>query len=253
MKAFFLALLLTLPLLAQPRHSGTFRECAYSAACVDPRRVELFTSGRTAAGWGGDFVTVEELPEAYSVAINGTFFSFKWHEPAGPLIYAQGKKLWTPRFRRLYGGVEKPVAGLSRAYLAVYANGRARIGHSQGRTAPQLAEPGLSCLLGGGGQLVLDGKAAQVLASEGFDELSGLRPEAAVPRTGVGLDGQGRLWLVTVGLEGGGLSIADFAELMLHLGARQAMFLDCGSSTAMRVGDWQRGAGRPVPTWLVVR
>ena len=240
---------------AEPLVRGTFAGCAYAAVRVDARleQVDLFTSGRTDRGWSGNYVTLEELPADCRVALNGTFFSLKWHEPAGPLIYAQGKKRWTPGFRRLYGEREKPVAGLSRAYLAVYADGRARIGHSQGRSAAQLAEPGLTCLLGGGGQLVLDGKAAQVLASEGFDERSGLRPEAAVPRTGVGLDAQGRLWLVTAGLEGGGLCIADFASLMLQLGCRQAMFLDCGSSTAMRVDQWQRGAGRALPTWLVVR
>ncbi|MBX3170235.1 MAG: phosphodiester glycosidase family protein [Candidatus Eremiobacteraeota bacterium] len=251
MKLFLLALLLA----AQTRLSGHYQGCPYSAVQVDPRlqQVDLVTSGRTSAGWSQNYLALEQLPKDCRVALNGTFFSLKWHEPAGPLIYAQGQKRWTPRFKRLYADGEKPVAALSRAYLAVYADGRARIDHSRGRSADQLAEKGLTCLLGGGGQLLQDGKPALMLDQEGFDERSGLRPEQPVARTGVGLDARGRLWLVTAGLEGGGLSLPDFAGLLARLGARQAMFLDCGGSTAMRVGSWQRGAGRPLPTWLVVR
>ncbi len=247
-------LLLTL-LLAQLRQGGSYKGCSYSAVQVDPRlqQVDLVTSGRTSSGWSDRYLPLEQVPKDCEVVLNGTFFSLKWHEPAAPLIYAQGSKRWTPTFKRLYGDEEKPVAGLSRAYLAVYQDGRARIDHSQGRSADQLAEKGMTCLLGGGGQLLKDGKVALMLSQEGFDELSGLRPDQPAPRTGLGLDGQGHLWLVAAGLEGGGLTIPDFAGLLAWLGARQAMFLDCGSSTAMRVGDWQHGAGRPLPTWLVVR
>ena len=252
MKAVFLLLAL---LLAQTRQNSTYKGCSYSAVRVDPRlqQVDLVTSGRNGSDWGANYLPLEQVPKDCQVALNGTFFSLKWHEPAGPLIYGQGQQRWTPRFKRLYAGAAKPVAGLSRAYLAVYADGRARIDHSGGRSADQLAEKGLTCLLGGGGQLLKDGRPALMLGQEGFDELSGLRPDQPAPRTGIGLDGQGQLWLVAAGLEGGGLSIPDFAGLMARLGARQAMFLDCGSSTAMRVGNWQRGAGRALPTWLVVR
>lgn len=251
MKLFLLAFLLA----AQTRQSGHYQGCSYSAVRVDPRlqQVDLVTSGRTASGWSDRYLDLEAVPKDCQVALNGTFFSLKWHEPAGPLIYGQGRKRWTPQFKRLYAEIEKPVAGLSRAYLAVYSDGRARIDHSRGRSAEQLAEKGLTCLLGGGGQLLQDGKPALMLEQEGFDERSGLRPDQPAARTGVGLDGKGQLWLVAAGLEGGGLRIPDFAGLLAHLGARQAMFLDCGSSTAMRVGSWQRGAGRPLPTWLVVR
>ncbi|MBS2040577.1 phosphodiester glycosidase family protein [bacterium] len=213
----------------------------------------MYTAGRAAQGWGAGYVTLENLPKDCSIALNGTFFSLKYCQPAGPLIYEQGRKRWTPTFKRPYAGVGRPVSELNRAFLAVYSDGRVKIGHSQGRSAEQLAERGLTCLLGGGGQLLQDGRPALQLPLEGFDQLSGLRPEQAVPRTGLGLDSQGQVWLVAAGLEGGGLSLSDFASLLQKLGARQAMFLDCGSSTAMRVGDWQRGQGRPLPTWLVVR
>ena len=255
MKKTLLGLLLSAQVWAQAPQHGNFRGSSYTAVRVDPRsrQIDLFTAGRTASGWGNGYVALEGVPKDCSIALNGTFFSLKWHEPAGPLIYGQGQKRWTPRFKRPYDGVDKPVAGLNRCYLAVYGDGRLKIGHSQGRTADQLAERGLTCLLGGGGQLLDQGRVALQLAQEGFDERSGLRPEQAVPRTGLGVDAQGQLWLVTAGLDGGGLSIVDFAALLQKLGARQAMFLDCGSSTAMRVGDWQRGQGRPLPTWLVVR
>ena len=255
MKVLLLALLLALDVQAQTRQSGTFGGCSYSAIRVDPRlqQVDLVTSGRTDSGWSGNYLGLEQLPKDCQIALNGTFFSLKWHEPAGPLIYDQGRKRWTPRFKRLYGSSEKSVCSLSRAYLAVYADGRVRLDHSGGRSADQLAEKGMNCLLGGGGQLLKDGRPALMLDQEGFDELSGLRAEQPAPRSGLGLDAQGRLWLVAAGLEGGGLSLQDFAALLAQLGARQAMFLDCGSSTAMRVGSWQKGAGRPLPTWLVVR
>lgn len=251
MKLFLLALCLA----AQTRMSGQHKGCSYSAVQIDPRvqQVDLVTSGRTPAGWSDRYLPLEQVPKDCQVALNGTFFSLKWHEPAGPLIYAQGSKRWTPRFKRIYADGERGVSSLSRAYLAVYADGRARIDHSRGRSADQLAEKGLTCLLGGGGQLLKEGKTALMLDQEGFDERSGLRPDQPAPRTGLGLNSKGQLWLVAAGLEGGGLSIADFAGLLARLGARQAMFLDCGSSTAMRVGSWQRGAGRPLPTWLVVR
>ncbi|MBN9420111.1 MAG: phosphodiester glycosidase family protein [Candidatus Eremiobacteraeota bacterium] len=247
MKLFLLAYLLA----AQTRMSGQYKGCSYSAVQVDPRlqQVDLVTSGREGSGWSDRYLPLEEVPKDCQVALNGTFFSLKYHEPAAPLIYGHGGKRWTPRFKRLYAGKEKSVASLSRAYLAVYEDGRVRIDHSGGRSADQLAEKGLTCLLGGGGQLL----PSLRLAEEGFDELSGLRPDQAVPRTGVGIDGKGQLWLATAGLEGGGLTIPDFAGLFSKLGCRQAMFLDCGSSTAMRVGSWQRGAGRALPTWLVVR
>ncbi|MFN8612081.1 MAG: phosphodiester glycosidase family protein [Vulcanimicrobiota bacterium] len=256
MRQLILCLLLTAAAQAQPGQHGQFHGCSYTAVRVDPRsrQIDLVTSGRTARGWGSRYLPLEKIPADCSVALNGTFFSLKYCQPAGPLIYDQGRKRWTPNFKRAYNGQDKPVSGLNRAFLAVFKDGRVKIGHSQGRSAEQLVEPGLACLLGGGGQLLEEGRVALQLAQEGFDERSGLRPEAAVPRTGVGLDGQGQLWLVTAGLEGGaGLSLTDFAQLLRKLGARQAMFLDCGSSTAMRVGPWQRSQGRALPTWLVVR
>ena len=106
-------------------------------------------------------------------------------------------------------------------------------------------------LLGGGGWLVQGGRrnlTDATLAAEGFDDRSGLRPEARVARTGLGIDPSGNLLLVTADSQ----SLFDFAELLVSLKARDAIFLDCGSSTAMRIGDKQTGGHRPLPAWLVV-
>lgn len=248
---------------APPFLRDVFRRSQYAAVLLDPRlyRIEVLAYGRIGEhSWGSQYRRVEELPSEWSVALNGTFFSLTFHEPAGVLIYGQRARQWTPSFVRLYDHQKRSVVSLPRWYLAVYSNGQARIGDSKGRSAKTLATalqpPPLSCLLGGGGLLVQDGKRAissRTLEHEGFDERSGVGPERAVPRTGVGLDGRGRLWFVTAGLGGGGLSLFDFADLFVQLGARQALFLDCGSSTAMRVGSWQRSGGRAVPTWLVAR
>lgn len=217
----------------------------------------MLAFGRTRRGWGSDYRSLQQLPREWPVALNGTFFSWTWHEPAGPLLYDRGQQLWTPRFRRPYAGRQLEVYRLARWFLAVSPTGRATLGNSRGRTAGRLArELHPACLLGGGGPLLRAGRScvsADDLAAAGFDERSGLQPDAAVPRSGVGIDATGQLWLVTAGLEGGGLSVARFARLMLHLGARDAMFLDCGSSSALRVGAWQRSGGRALPTWLVAR
>lgn len=250
----FLGLLCSAGLAAQPRVHGQFRGSSYSAVRVDPRQqhIDLYTSGRTASGWSDRYISLSQIPKHYPVVLNGTFFSLKFNEPAGPLIYGDGKKRWTPRFKRLYGEQERAVSGLSRSYLTVSHSGRPSIGNSRGRSADQLARSDIRMLIGGGGRLVHKGRPALQLQYEGFDERSGLREYDAAQRTGLGIDKQGRLWLVAAGLEGGGLSLPDFAALMIQLGSREAMFLDCGGSTALRVGDWQRDADRPLPTWIVV-
>src|SRR4051794_1978625 len=79
---------------------GQFQGCSYCAVRVDPhsQQLDLYTSGRTESGWSADYISLAQLPKDCRLALNGTFFSLRWHEPAGPLIYGQGKKRWTPRF-----------------------------------------------------------------------------------------------------------------------------------------------------------
>jgi hypothetical protein len=60
------------------------------------------------------------------------------------------------------------------------------------------------------------------------------------PRTGIGLDGRGRLLLVTVDgrqRKSVGMTLNEFADLFRYLGATSALNLDGGGSTTM----WVRG------------
>ena len=229
---------------------GVFSQSAYAALLVDARKsaVDLLVYP-----WP-DYKSLDQLPKDCQAALNGTFFSLKWNEPAGILIYSNGRQRWTPKFKRLYGSSERRVASLPRWYIAVMADGRCTIGNSRGLTAGAVGrEIGpVRVLLGGGGLLVSGGRkaiSAQTLAREGFDERSGVRPSARVPRTAVGVDALHRMWWLTAE----SLSLSETADLCLRLGCRQAIFLDCGSSTAMKVGSWSRGQGRALPTWLVCR
>ena len=242
---------------------GRWRGASWGAVWVDPRQahVDLLVFGRRGDAWTPAYATVEQLPSSWTAAINGTFFSLRHCEPVGILVYDNGRRTWTPRVKRWYGAVERPVAKLDRGYLAVLDDGTACIGSSSGRTAPEQSaivarERGqrVRCLLGGGGPLVSHGRvavSAASLARAGFDERSGLRESEPLRRCGVGLTVDGRILLLTCGLEGGGLSLRDFATLFVRQGARQAIFLDCGSSTAMRQDSGWATGGRPVPVWLV--
>jgi hypothetical protein len=239
---------------------GTWHGALYACAVVDPRRaiVDLATFGRKGDQWTSAYGSLEAIGSCRA-AINGTFFSLRWSQPAGILVYDDGRQQWTPRFKRDYDGVPREVSTLRRGYLAVLKDGRVAVGNSQGRsvTAVRLGVRGpIRCLVGGLGLLVEHGRRAVSGASledEGFDELSGLRPVALVPRSAIGIDRGGRLILAVGGVGGQGMSLDQMADLMVARGAHTALFLDCGSSTQMRVGDWRCDSGRALPTWIVIR
>lgn len=244
---------------------GRERGISWALAIIDPRRadVEVLTFGRRGADWTSAYAAVSDLPRDCVAAVNGTFFSLRYCEPVGILVHDRGRATWNPRVKRVYGAQERLVVTLRRRYLALLEDGAVCIGNSEGRSAEAVRAAierrtgaRVRGLVGGGGLLVSQGRVAvgpRSLAGEGFDARSGLREEASCRRTGVGITADGNLLMLTCGLEGGGLSLASFARLFVRLGAREAIFLDCGSSTAMRLGDgWQSG-GRPVPVWLAVR
>ncbi|MFC4494770.1 phosphodiester glycosidase family protein [Streptomyces ovatisporus] len=100
-------------------------------------------------------------------------------------------------------------------------------------------------IVNGGPRLVRDGKVAVDFGADGIDRPGdptapyawGLKRN---PRTALGVDGRGRVVLVTAeGRQPGysdGLSVTETARLMASLGAVQAMNLDGGGSTGMTVG-----------------
>lgn len=253
------------PAVAFRSSRGRIAGVSWAAVSVDPRRawVDVAVFGRGEKGWNADYAAVDALPDSCQVAINGTFFSIRDREPVGILVYDQGQAEWNPRVKRWYGDEEREVVRLSRCYLAILDDGTPRIGNSEGRLVGEVRavlerDTGrhVRCLMGGCGPLVSEGRSAvqaERLARAGFDGLSGLREGEPCRRSGVGVTTDGRLLLLTCGLEGGGLSLDAFARLFIEKGAQEAIFLDCGSSTAMRQQDgWGRG-GRPVPVWLVAR
>jgi Phosphodiester glycosidase len=99
-------------------------------------------------------------------------------------------------------------------------------------------------VVGGGPRLLAGGRVRVRSSAEGFDPLSaplfhGSFVEARHPRTLAGVRADGRLLLVTVdGRRPGwsaGVTLAEAARVMRSLGAREALNLDGGGSTAMAV------------------
>jgi Phosphodiester glycosidase len=99
-------------------------------------------------------------------------------------------------------------------------------------------------VVGGGPRLLARGRVRVRSFAEGFDPLSAPLfhdsfVEARHPRTLAGVRADGRLLLVTVdGRRAGwsaGVTLAEAARVMRSLGAREALNLDGGGSTAMVV------------------
>lgn len=97
--------------------------------------------------------------------------------------------------------------------------------------------PGVKHVLGGGPSLLDDGQIRITAEQEQF------RPDITngrAPRTAVGIDAAQQLLLVTVDgrqpRRSVGLSLNGLAALMRELGARDALNLDGGGSTAMAIG-----------------
>jgi hypothetical protein len=115
--------------------------------------------------------------------------------------------------------------------------------------------------IGGGPMVVFEGKKSITAAEELFDAQSGVDPSGLQPRTAVGLDGSGLVFLLVVdGRRGSaaGASMNDIANVMLGFGARYAMNFDGGGSTAMVVegaviNKPSDGAERPVVSVLCLK
>jgi hypothetical protein len=99
-------------------------------------------------------------------------------------------------------------------------------------------------IIGGGPRLLTRGRVRVRSSAEGFDPLSaplffGAFVSARHPRTLAGVRADGRLLLVTVdGRRPGwsaGVTLREAARVMRSLGAREALNLDGGGSTAMAV------------------
>jgi len=116
----------------------------------------------------------------------------------------------------------------------------------------------ITSAVGGGPRLVKDGQVFVPFAWEWF---SPRHAQERAPRTAVGITAGNKVLLVTVDGRGGrqntGMTLREMAELMVQLGAHDAMNLDGGSSATMVVGgrvvnDPSDGFERPIASALLV-
>src|SRR3989454_11076051 len=115
----------------------------------------------------------------------------------------------------------------------------------------------IASAVGGGPRLVKDGQVFVPFAWEWF---SPRHVRERAPRTAVGITAANKVLLVTVdgrGRQNTGMTLREMAELMVQLGAREAMNLDGGSSATMVVGgrvvnDPSDGMERPIASALLV-
>lgn len=109
----------------------------------------------------------------------------------------------------------------------------------RGNLVPDWRTLGVIHAIGGGPRLVKDGKVHITSGEERF------KPDVAVgraPRTAAGITSDGKLLLVAVtgrqAYHSIGVTLEELANLMIELGARDAMNLDGGGSSTMVVRDY---------------
>jgi hypothetical protein len=130
----------------------------------------------------------------------------------------------------------------------VVARGGAPLPWEQGDSLQLLSRPSSPLgnapnVLGGGPLLLQDGRLVLNGAAEQFSA-SFLRQGA--PRTVIGSDGR-QLWLITLeGRSNAGPTLGETAALLQHLGLRDALNLDGGSSTGLVMGGSLQVKGRGV-------
>lgn len=176
---------------------------------VDPVYAEIKPAiSAKASGQGEPFTEmIDRLkPEA---AINGTFFDEK-HRPLGDIVI---------------DGILANRGHYPNA-LAVKKDGSVEFIHGE---RGNLDWSGYKAGIGGGPRLVRQGKVSLDVRADGFSPAS-LRVRA--PRSGVATTATGKLLLVTAS---GDLTLEEFADIMVRLGAVEAMNLDGGSACGLYV------------------
>ena len=202
-------------------------------------------------GRGGDRPT--ERPDAATTCTDSSelvLFTPQWGSRApragfhaivrGGVVGALGRRAIPPDGSVLAG------TGEGARYLREAAVAGVDVQHDLALEAPRgrLADETLAGIVGGGPRLLAGGRIRVRAAAEGFSPLSapwfyGSFVAARHPRTLAGLRSDGTLLLVAVdGRRAGwsaGVTLPEAARVMRALGARDALNLDGGGSTAMTV------------------
>ena len=170
------------------------------------------------------------------VGVNGDFFVLEGGAPVGPEVTAETRR-FALRPALAWGRSRVPWMG-EPVRVAGMGAGEGRMGFGPDTVGAIGGGAGMPA----GGPQVIGGYP--VLLDRGVrkgDLGMGERPSFAAarhPRTAVGYDSRGKLlWLVVVDgrqvPRSAGMSLPELADLMLALGADEALNLDGGGSTAM--------------------
>lgn len=205
---------------------------------LDPRRVAL-TIGRAEGTVPRETVDViADRRPGVIAAINAGFFSLQTGQPTD-LLKVDGKLLnGTARPRGAVGILDR--GGVTRlVFDRVSATARGRDGAEYKTTLGSSTRDWARArdAISGAGLLRLDGRDLTDWSDErisaGFDT-------TRHPRTMIGTDAQGAIWLVTVDGRNPevslGMSFTELQGLARRLGLRSALNLDGGGSTTMWVG-----------------
>jgi hypothetical protein len=115
--------------------------------------------------------------------------------------------------------------------------------------------------IGGGPMLLKNGAKVLTFVEEIFDAASGIAPTSAAPRTAVAKLADGKVLFMVVdgrSTASRGVTLSELADILLTLGATEAMNLDGGGSSAMVVNGVvvnapSDGAMRSIPSVLMFR
>ncbi|MEL6614832.1 MAG: phosphodiester glycosidase family protein, partial [Bacteroidota bacterium] len=146
------------------------------------------------------------------------------------------------------------VSGVQTAYDVPNANREGQAPEPRPTaTFPAGARPwDVSTAIGGGPVLVEDGQVVLTWEEEVFFGGSGVDTTSTRARTAVGYDANGHLLLLAAG-ETRGLTLRELAEVMVDIGAVEAVNLDGGGSTGMIAGGVSfRPATRSIASALML-